>query len=252
MNLHKITMSMALVAVVGTATADTNATVAAKSKVPANIDERIAMHEIQRNGGWVFKPGTGRGYVAIVNRQTRASEDAIQAGIAVVQDQYKVDIKILPEPKFGAVATIELVSDGGKSTVVWYPDEMRTVVDVDALAKDNSEKSVLDERVKKQIVRGFGISLGGGYVCTSRSPLSPMKTLNALDNCDTYLEMDMRFQQNSEAFGLKPFNRVTYRRAAQEGWAPAPKDKYQQRILDKVHQIPDKPITIEYDPKVDK
>ena len=252
MNFHKIVMSMALVYMVGTSIADTNTSVTAKGKVPANIDERIAMHEMRRNGGWVFKPGTGRGYVAIVNRQNKVSKEAILAGIEVVQNQYKVDIKIIPEPKLGAVATIELVSDGGKSTIVWYPDEMRTILDVDALAKDSPDKSVLSERVKKQIVRAFGISLGGGYVFASKSPLSPMKTLNALDNCDTYLEMDMRFQQNSEAFGLKPYDRVTYRQAVQEGWAPMPKDRYQKRIWQKVHSIPDKPITIEFDPKKDK
>ncbi|MBQ8124375.1 MAG: hypothetical protein IJ173_00665 [Kiritimatiellae bacterium] len=249
MNLHKIVMSIAFVTAVGTIMADTNTQDSARSKFPADIDERIAMHEMRRNGGWVLKPGTGRGYVAILNRQTNASDEAIQAGIAVIQDQYKVDIKILTEPKFGAVATIELVSNGGGSTVVWYPDEMRTVVDIDALAKDSPDKSVLDERVKKQIVRAFGISLGGGYVCASKSPLSPMKTLNALDNCDTYLEMDMRFQQNSEAFGLKPYDRVTYRQAVQEGWAPAPKDKYQKRIWNQVRQLPTNPLLIEFDPK---
>ncbi len=248
MNLHKIVMSMAFVTAVGTMMAATNTPPSARIKAPADIDERIAMHEIRRNGGWVFKPGTGRGYIAIVNRQNKVSEDAIQAGIAVVQDQYKVDIKILPEPKFGAVATIELVSEGGNSTIVWYPDEMRTVVDVDALAKDDPDKAVLYERVKKQIVRAFGISLGGGYVCVSKSPLSPMKTLNALDNCDTYLEMDMRFQQNSEAFGLKSYDRVTYRQAVQEGWAPAPKDKYQKRIWNQVRQLPTNPLLIEFDP----
>ena len=38
----------------------------------------------------------------------------------------------------------------------------------------------------------------------------------------------------------------------QQGWAPAPTNEVQQAIWDKVHQIPDKPITIEFDPKTDK
>ena len=40
--------------------------------------------------------------------------------------------------------------------------------------------------------------------------------------------------------------------ACREGWASAPTNDVQKAIWDKVRAIPDKPLTIEYDPKKDK
>ena len=47
--------------------------------------------------------------------------------------------------------------------------------------------------------------------------------------------------------GVKPLQRVTYRRACQEGWAHQPTNSFQKAVWDEVHQIPQKPITIKYD-----
>ena len=44
----------------------------------------------------------------------------------------------------------------------------------------------------------------------------------------------------------------THKKACQEGWAPAPTNDVQKAIWEKVHAIPDKPMTIEFDPKKDK
>ena len=45
---------------------------------------------------------------------------------------------------------------------------------------------------------------------------------------------------------------ATYKRACREGWAPTPTNDVQRAIWEKVHAIPDKPLTIEFDPKIDK
>ena len=45
---------------------------------------------------------------------------------------------------------------------------------------------------------------------------------------------------------------IAYRVACKQGWAPPPKTEAQRIIWKQTHQVPDKPITIEYDPKIDK
>ena len=45
---------------------------------------------------------------------------------------------------------------------------------------------------------------------------------------------------------------MTYKSACQEGWAPEPTNDVQRTIWKQVHAVPDKPITIEFDPKKDK
>ena len=42
------------------------------------------------------------------------------------------------------------------------------------------------------------------------------------------------------------------RKACEEGWAPPPANAFQQSAWEKVHKIPDRPLTIEYDPQKDR
>ena len=52
--------------------------------------------------------------------------------------------------------------------------------------------------------------------------------------------------------GIPPIRSDTYKLACQEGWVPEPTNDVQRTIWKQVHSIPDKPITIEFDPKKDK
>ena len=52
--------------------------------------------------------------------------------------------------------------------------------------------------------------------------------------------------------GIGMISFASYRTACQQGWAPAPTNDAQRTIWQEVHQIPDKPITIKFDPKRDK
>ena len=46
--------------------------------------------------------------------------------------------------------------------------------------------------------------------------------------------------------GVTPWKETTYKRACEEGWAPAPTNEYQKAVWDKVHAIPDQPLKIKY------
>ena len=46
--------------------------------------------------------------------------------------------------------------------------------------------------------------------------------------------------------------RIPYRQACKEGRAPVPTNDVQRAIWNKVHQIPDSPLVIEFDPKRDR
>ena len=70
-------------------------------------------------------------------------------------------------------------------------------------------------------------------------------------NPDIQLPVDVlsRFRTYMEPLGVKPSILVPYRRACEEGWAPAPTNEYQKAIWDKVHAAPKNPMKIEFDPK---
>ena len=66
------------------------------------------------------------------------------------------------------------------------------------------------------------------------------------------MDVVQRFWDYMKPLGVLPAQRATYMKACQEGWAPPPTNDVQKAVWEKVHAIPDKPITIEYDPKKDK
>ncbi len=83
-----------------------------------------------------------------------------------------------------------------------------------------------------------------------------METLSirGLDTVQEFIPIDManRYTSYLATLGVKPAHERTYRQACKEGWAPPPTNDIQRAIWQKVHKIPDNPMTIEYDPKKDK
>ena len=88
---------------------------------------------------------------------------------------------------------------------------------------------------------GGGSSRYPGHVASALTPQD-------LDFTHDKLPIDMQdsIKKYLSAAGVTPLKRTIYQRACQEGWAPAPTNDVQKAIWEKVHAIPDKPITIEY------
>ena len=59
----------------------------------------------------------------------------------------------------------------------------------------------------------------------------------------------MTLERLLPTYGLMPWKQTTYKKACQEGWAPAPTNEYQKAIWDKIHSVPANPMKIEFDPK---
>ena len=85
--------------------------------------------------------------------------------------------------------------------------------------------------------------------------MQPIYTIKELDaNRYPFIQpMNMaRMQGMWKRFGVKKERRIPYRVAVQEGWAANPTNDYQKAVWKEVHTVPDKPMTIEFDPKRDK
>lgn len=76
--------------------------------------------------------------------------------------------------------------------------------------------------------------------------------LEVLPNEHIPVDVTIRMNQHTEKFGIPPAIMKPYKIACQEGWAPQPTNDIQRTIWNQAHQVPDKPITIEFDPKKDK
>ena len=78
--------------------------------------------------------------------------------------------------------------------------------------------------------------------------------LEDLDLIEDGLPMDniSSMAQHLQKLGLTRERIVPYRKAVQEGWAPAPTNEYQKAVWDKVHALPKNPMKIEFNPKKGK
>ncbi len=83
-------------------------------------------------------------------------------------------------------------------------------------------------------------------------PITSVKDLDSLVGSTLTVDVTMAMRANLEKLGLTQTKYTTYRKACMEGWAPQPTNEYQKAIWEQIHAIPDKPITIEFDPKKDK
>ena len=72
-----------------------------------------------------------------------------------------------------------------------------------------------------------------------------------LDRClaDPPGDMTPRMSGYLEKGGIRPEQKVFYRKAVEEGWAPAPTNEFQRAIWDKVHAMPTEPLKIKPETK---
>ncbi len=135
-----------------------------------------------------------------------------------------------------------------------FPEERIGIVNADKL-KGGKDPSAPEMRVSKEIWRAIGFVGGLGFSPAENDIMQPIYTIKELDaNRYPFIQpMNMaRMQTMWKRFGVKKERRIPYRVAVQEGWAAQPTNDYQKAVWKEVHAVPDKPITIEFDPKRDK
>jgi hypothetical protein len=118
------------------------------------------------------------------------------------------------------------------------------------LKTQEAKERYLVGRCIKEILRVFSILCGGG---SSQYPgnIFNCAKLDMLDYTEGMYPIDLqkKYHDYLSAIGVSPQVLVTYERACQEGWAPAPTNEYQKAIWDEVRKLPAKPIQIKFDPK---
>lgn len=148
------------------------------------------------------------------------------------------------------------VVDGGKEMPILsvYPEERIGLVNADRL-KGGNDPSAPEMRVSKEAWRAIGFVGGIGFSAADNDIMQPFYTIEELDasRYPFIQPMNMaKMQSMWKRFGVKKERRIPYRVACREGWAPAPTNEFQKAVWEQVHAIPDKPMTIEFDPKRDK
>lgn len=227
------------------------------------------LNALRETGGFIADPRQAQGKYIFIDCGSGVDEAVLKAGAAKCQNSCMILTEVSKDgvkpfsfksanEKFkqsgGNMATF-LIDESGWPLEVVCPEMRYAVVNVNALKADNPAKEVLDARVRKMMSRSVGQVFQAGYAFSSISTMNLITSASDLDKIATEglaTECTTVIHATAEKFGYRPMKRVLYRKACQEGWAPPPINEFQKAAWDSVHTIPDKPLTIEYDPKKDK
>ena len=241
-----------------------------KSSSQEKRERRRARMEarIVADGGMVSKANNGN-YARIVNCQSKVGTDFIRSvadqfntglnvyvevsEMAPVPDPFELARKALSIPKTGIVAII--VDDDRLPTLLSAMEDGWAILNIRRFRDDLPPKAVYEMRVRKEINRVFAEAAGAGLSFNKPCVMEPVFKVSDLDALTFPVispEAMSKISQVCKKRGIPARRSDTYRKACVEGWAPAPTNDIQKAIWDKVHAIPDKPITIEFDPRRDK
>lgn len=233
-----------------------------KKLTPEQREQRKAYFQAKiykHTGGNIIKPGSQKGRVVYINAQSRAAEVWLQESADFFKEKTRLAVAIekgefsFPKPELKGELNIFIVDDPSLPSLLGAPENRWAMVNVAPLFTD--KKKFFEARVKKELTRAFVLVAGGidsSYPGNCTGPVMDAKDLDKF--MDYFLPVDVlaRFEKTVTKAGMKPSYQATYRKACTDGWAPPPTNDVQKAIWKEVYQVPDKPITIEYDPKVDK
>ena len=246
-----------------TAFAQAQQKVIRNNRAPYSMEEvaakRAKSQEIlmKKVGGLIARPCSQKGEIFYVNCQSRAPKSWIEESITYFKDETKFKISYkdgkfdFAAPQISGNATLFIVDDAKLPALLVAPENRWALVNIAVIAKEERQ-AFFAARVKKELSRGFA------YLCGAANSQFPMAlTRGIVNQSDLDVNMDyrlpvdifQRFRPYMETLGVKPEIQVIYRKAVQEGWAPAPTNEYQKAVWDKVHELPKNPMKIEFDPK---
>lgn len=244
--------------------------IAQTQKSLLSLEEREArkakFYEIQmkKNGGIVIKPGSQQGRFLFVYDAHNVELEVLDSSARKLSKEYRIAINVEEGTSIDVNNANRFVKENNVNLVVFVlnnknsdttllvaPENRWGILNISPLIKDVSKRTA-NERIEKEIKRLFAILSGSFSSQFPNSLLSAIKQPSDLDNID---EVRLPHDVKSRAipylasFGITPYVQTNFRKACQEGWAPAPTNDIQKAIWEKVHAMPTAPIKIKPETK---
>lgn len=253
-----------LMSVAAFAQAAKKAELTPEEKLARKAAVRAAM--LKKTGGFVAQPNSSKGKIVIVDAQNLYNASNVTAVAASLRNEthFKVvavkgtgtkagEIKEANEAEVAVVA----IQDETSPVLTVAPEEHWAAVNVTKIAaglqSDAAKAKFAEARFRKELLRAYAYATGG---TDSQYPDNVLHTTDiaGLDLCGEFIPGDALNKSAShlKTLGLKPANVTTYRQACMQGWAASPTNDIQKAIWDKIHEMPTKPMKIEFDPKTQK
>lgn len=219
-------------------------------------------------GGTLMRPNSLSGKAIVVNAQKVVLSVSLTNAINTLNRALNTTISLheseplrVHEIKnkaklFGAQEAVFIVLDSEwPNAIVVAPEDNWAIVNVAALSGNNVEPSFIVARTNKELLRAFLMLCGAFDSSYDDSIMQGIKDVEDIDKIvriSPPLDVVGRVRKYLFAKGVETRPPVTYLQACRQGWAPVPTNDVQKKIWKQVHAVPNRPITIEFDPKKDK
>ena len=223
---------------------DATKPLAAKPTV-RTMSPAVRSNLLAKTGGMLQQPVSGPALL-FINTQTRVAssifaETADQVHkilrlASSLQDRPSKEplseaLKALSDTNIAAVIVIG--DSAGYPALLVAPEARWALVNVAALSGPDITGENLAERVQKETWRAFGYLMGAANSNFEHCLLKPVLTpedLDALKPKTLCPEPFNKIVMHAQKLGMKPTRTTTYRKAVEEGWAPAPTNDIQRAI----------------------
>jgi len=203
-----------------------------------------------RTGGFLFPPAAGP-CILFLNAQQGLSSDAIRGTARQVQEITHLSCaftntletnpitaaaKALIDPNVAVV--VVLCQSSNYPSLLIAPESRWALVNVADLGGAGTSTETQTQRVQKEMWRALGYLMGGGNsegVCLLK-PIFSSNDLDALKIQTLSPEPFNKIFAMAQKLGMKPLRLTTYKKAVEEGWAPAPTNDFQRAIWQETHK----------------
>ena len=214
-------------------------------RVPQPANPAAYSNMLAKTGGILPTPATGPA-ILFLNTQKRIPAQALHAIPDQIQKTLRLPCRTSDKPSSEPVAdAVSAVADtnnaaavvigdaAGYPALLIAPESRWALVNVAALGGPDVPADKLAERVQKETWRAFGYLMGAANTsfehCLLKSVFTPAD-LDALKAHGLSPEPFTKIMAHAQKLGMKPSRSTTYRKAVEEGWAPAPTNDFQRAI----------------------
>lgn len=204
---------------------------------------------MRNTGGMIVKSGKGK--VTIVNCQDKVAASDVADRADYIQRVLRYNCEVVQgewnltsASSRDSGAVIYFVNDKSLPMSLIAPEAHWGVI--------NTAHLNTTVQMHREFARVFCLVAGGAKSHIKTSVMQTVSNTSDLDKLKSdgfTMDMVQSITSNLKDLGVTQNQMSSYRKACQEGWAPAPTNEYQQKIWDEVHQIPSEPIKIKFEKK---
>ena len=208
---------------------------------------------LARTGGIIQAPAEGPA-ILFLNTQKRVADAALNTPAEQMHKMLRLPTAFKSQPSSEPVtealnalkskdtAAVVVVTDTpGSPSLLIAPENRWAIVNVAALGDKTVAAETLAERTQKELWRAFAYLMGAAHSNFEGCLMKPVTTpedLDALTAKTLSPEPLTKIMAQAQKMGLKPARLSTYRKAVEEGWAPAPATDNQRAIWQELKKTP--------------